>query len=122
MKCRTPLTNATSEDCAGEALELRLGPTLYTQNSVPLRRIATPSILGIDPPRGYFAESQWVRVEGYGFLNSDQIACTFVAGEKVCGRDPPPPGPCASMCRSWGRSAETPQANDQGPLPSSARA
>ena len=83
VKCITPVGNATSESCAGEAVELMLGPGLLTDNRVPLRRIATPSILNIAPGRGYFSQTQWVRVEGYGFLNSAQISCRFFAGDQV---------------------------------------
>ena len=103
VACRTPAANATSEGCAGEALELQLGPGLYTNNRVPLRRVATPSVLRLSPPRGYYARAQWVRVEGYGFLSSAQLSCRFFAGDQVCARRP---GGCARPRGVCGRGPE----------------
>ena len=79
VACAAPATNATSEGCAGQALEVQLLPGLPTANGVAVRRIATPSVLRVDPDRGYYAWPQWVRVEGYGFEPSAHATCRFGA-------------------------------------------
>ena len=79
VRCHTPLGNASAEGCSGEALELQLLPGLPTSNRIPLRRVNTPSIVGLSPGRGYYRTPQWVRVEGYGFVDSPYLSCLFVA-------------------------------------------
>ena len=88
LTCLAPRVNATAEGCAGEAVELLLGPDLATANRVPVRRVPTPSVLAVAPRRGYYARAQWVRVRGYGFLGSASLRCRFFAAahpETVAG-------------------------------------
>ena len=59
-------------------------PGLPTSNRIPLRRINTPSIVALSPHRGYYNTPQWVRVEGYGFVESPYISCRFFAENGVC--------------------------------------
>ena len=61
-------------------------PGLSTENGVPLRRVATPSVLRVHPTRGYYARSGWVTVRGYGFVQSEYLSCRFAAynNSQVC--------------------------------------
>ena len=81
----TPTVNSTSESCEGDALEIALASTLVTENRMGLRRISTPSVLGLSPSRGFYRTEQWVAVEGYGFLNSPTLTCRFFAASTKDG-------------------------------------
>ena len=85
VKCVTPTVNSTSESCEGDALEIALASTLVTENRMGLRRISTPSVLGLSPSRGFYRTEQWVAVEGYGFLNSPTLTCRFFAASTKDG-------------------------------------
>ena len=88
VHCVTPTSNTSSADCEGEALEVTLTPGHATKNGVPLRRVATPAILEVEPARGYYREPQWVRLTGYGYLDTQQLSCLFYndAGRQVCAQ------------------------------------
>ena len=82
VECRAPFTNSTTDACTMEALELQLLPGLTTENGVQLRRVATPSVRTVLPDRGFYSESRWVVVRGYGFVGTKYLACHFTAGGK----------------------------------------
>ena len=80
VTCEAPRANASSEGCAGEAVELQLLPGLSTSNGIGLRRVNTPSVTRVSPARGYYIRPQWVRVVGYGFMRTPYLSCLFSAG------------------------------------------
>ena len=80
VTCRTPVVTRASEECnGGEAVELALTPEAMTRNRAGLQRVATPSVLEVEPNQGYWRQPQWVRITGYGFLASKQLRCKFFA-------------------------------------------
>ena len=79
LRCITPAANGTSQDCAGESLEVSLLAGLQTKNYVGLRRIATPAVMSVRPDRGFYASPLWVQVTGYGFLQAATLACRFLS-------------------------------------------
>ena len=84
MACYAPPATRASDECGkGEAVELSLSEGAVTQNYVALQRVATPSVLEVDPSRGYWRTGQWVRLQGYGFMASALLRCNFYGS----GRD-----------------------------------
>ena len=88
MTCITPVASSSSEQCdRGDAIELSLSSDTVTRNKVPLQRVATPSVLAVDPSEGYWRQADWVTLRGYGFLESKQLRCKFFgegAGAQAC--------------------------------------
>ena len=96
LRCLAPPTNSSSTQCRGEALEVTLLTGQATKNAVPLLRVPSPAILGVQPSRGYYRAPQWVRLTGYGYVDSQQLSCLFYneAGLQV-SPNPTPPHPNA---------------------------
>ena len=102
LRCAAPPANGSAAGCAGAALEVALAWGHATRNGLPLRRVATPAILGLDPPRGYYRAPQWVRLRGYGYVDSRQLSCRFsdAAGRRtvVAGAGAAYRGPTEVAC------------------------
>ena len=81
VRCVAPPLNVSSGQCQGDQLEVAVVPGAETRNAVTLLRTPTPTILGVEPGRGYYGLPQWVTLTGYGFVASEQLACLFYAGE-----------------------------------------
>ena len=79
--CVAPVASSgSSEHCGGgEALELSLSTGAVTQNKVAVQRVATPSVLTVEPNEGYWLEAHWVTLRGYGFVPSDELSCKFIS-------------------------------------------
>ena len=77
VHCIVPPTNSSSTQCRGEPLEVTLLTDRATKNGVSLRRVASPAILEVQPPSGYYREPQWVRLVGYGYVDSQHLSCMF---------------------------------------------
>ena len=92
LRCLAPPTNSSSTQCRGEALEVTLLTGQATKNAVPLLRVPSPAILGVQPSRGYYRAPQWVRLTGYGYVDSQQLSCLFYneAGLQVSPHPTPP--------------------------------
>ena len=83
LQCHAPPTAVDpSGGCWREAVEVQLLPELTSQSHVLLRRIATPTVVGVSPGRGYYTRGQWLQVQGYGFVESRHITCRFVLDDR----------------------------------------
>ena len=78
LQCLSPKITA-STSCQREALEVMLTERVLTENRVQMLRVATPTILSVDPPRGEWSRAQNVTLRGYGFQASAHVACRFRA-------------------------------------------
>ena len=77
LQCHAPAATSSTAGCRGEALEVALHAGTATANHVRLQRVATPNVLTLHPPRGYYSVAQNVTLRGYGFVASPHVTCRF---------------------------------------------
>ena len=75
------------ERCQGVPLEVSIGPSQYTKNEIPIRRVSTPRIssvyvkrlasLGWDNAYGNLTGGDAIVAQGTGFQDTPFIACRF---------------------------------------------
>ena len=75
LRCTTSTTSFSTAGCQGGFLEAVLEGGATTANRVRLRRVATPSVLSLTPPRGFYNVTQNVTLHGYGFVASPHVTC-----------------------------------------------
>eukprot|EP01012_Entosiphon_sulcatum_P050439 TRINITY_DN6927_c0_g1_i5.p1 TRINITY_DN6927_c0_g1~~TRINITY_DN6927_c0_g1_i5.p1 ORF type:complete len:2425 (+),score=246.00 TRINITY_DN6927_c0_g1_i5:6684-13958(+) len=95
MFCVTERQASTGNDCDGQPLEVGLGLERFSQNKLSLRRIVSPAVQGVEVASasaaalmtgialedivayGSRAGGRVVTIKGFGFTQSDYIACKF---------------------------------------------